>query len=98
MWDRCTNPDAWNWKYYGGRGVEVCERWESFEAFLADMGERPEGLTLDRTDPEGDYEKTNCRWATWSEQQANKRRPDANAHTFAYYLDHNERESRKKGL
>lgn len=99
MIDRCVNPNAWNYHYYGGRGVEVCARWlESFENFLVDMGERPDGLTLDRVDVEGHYKKSNCKWATWSEQQANKRRPDASADTFAYYLDHNEAESRKKGL
>jgi len=100
MIDRCTNPNAWNYKYYGGRGVEVCERWlESFENFLTDVGERPEGLTLDRIDVEGDYEPENCKWATWSEQQENKRQPDdPSADTFLYYLEHNEEESRKKGL
>ena len=99
MIDRCTNPNAWNYKYYGQRGITVCERWlESFENFLADMGERPKDLTLDRIDVEKGYEKTNCKWATWSEQQANKRRPDANADTFAYYLEHNETEARRKGL
>lgn len=98
MWDRCTNPNAWNWKYYGGRGVLICARWGSFEAFLEDMKERPEGLTLDRVDVNGEYEKSNCRWATWTEQQTNKRRPEASADTFAYYLEHNENESRAKGL
>lgn len=98
MWDRCTNPGVWNYKYYGGRGITVCERWESFENFQTDMGERPAGLTLDRIDVNGPYEKANCQWADWSEQQANKQRPNASADTFAYHLDHAERESRKKGL
>jgi hypothetical protein len=60
-------------KASGYEHVSVCERWQSFENFLADMGERPEGLTLDRIDPEGNYEMSNCRWATKSEQAYNRR-------------------------
>lgn len=73
MIERCTNPNARQWEWYGGRGVTVCDRWRSFENFLADMGERPEGRTLDRVDVNGNYEPGNCRWATWPEQCANKR-------------------------
>lgn len=74
MIQRCTNANAPGYKHYGGRGITVCERWLKFENFLADMGERPEGLTLDRIDNDGNYEPGNCRWATCEQQNANRRR------------------------
>ncbi|MGB0091706.1 MAG: hypothetical protein WBP81_04135 [Solirubrobacteraceae bacterium] len=73
MLQRCTNGAHWAYKHYGGRGITVCDRWLVFERFLADMGERPEGRTLDRVNPDGDYEPSNCRWATSKEQRANQR-------------------------
>jgi|SRR5690625_1776142 len=70
---RCYSKTNKNYKWYGGRGIYVCDRWlRSFESFVADMGERPAGHTLDRIDPSGPYAPWNCRWATHIQQQNNK--------------------------
>ena len=74
MKQRCLNPNNSAYAYYGGRGITVCERWiHSFADFLADMGERPEGTTLDREDSNGDYSPDNCVWSTKRTQQHNRR-------------------------
>lgn len=71
---RCHNMQSWAWKWYGGRGIKVCERWDDPAVFLADMGPRPtQEHTIDRIDCDGDYEPGNCRWATMLEQCRNKR-------------------------
>jgi len=70
---RCNKKQNRAYKNYGGRGISYDPRWEKFDAFLSDMGEPPDGLTLDRIDNNGDYCKDNCRWATWEQQQRNRR-------------------------
>jgi len=74
MVQRCTNTNHKDWNNYGGRGIVVCDRWlQSFENFIEDVGERPNGCTLDRINRDGPYCKENCRWATASLQNKNKR-------------------------
>lgn len=72
MVQRCTNPKAYKYPQYGGAGITVCDRWKGdYAAFLADMGERPKGMTIDRIDGTKGYYPGNCRWATPEEQSGN---------------------------
>lgn len=73
MISRCRIPSATSYENYGGRGIKVCDRWLRFEDFLADMGEPALGQSIERNDGDGNYEPSNCRWATRVEQNRNQR-------------------------
>lgn len=73
MRQRCNNPNSTQWKWYGGRGIKICPEWDDYIVFLKDMGERPEGKTIDRINSDGDYSKGNCKWSTAKEQAVTNR-------------------------
>lgn len=72
MKDRCLNPAGQDYRYYGARGIKIDPNWLTYDGFVSDMGVRPDGLTLDREDSDGDYSVSNCRWATREEQSRNR--------------------------
>jgi hypothetical protein len=93
MKNRCDNSNYAEFEFYGGRGITVCDRWNAFENFLKDMGERPVGTSLDRIDVNGNYEPKNCRWVTPKEQARNTRRNvivtiDGQSKTVAEWAEH----------
>lgn len=73
MKSRCLNPEHKVFSYYGGRGIAVCDKWLHFMGFYEDMGDKPEGLTLDRINNDKGYSKENCKWSTRKEQLLNRR-------------------------
>lgn len=78
MHQRCNNIDSQHYQYYGGRGITICQEWHSFKLFYSDMGDAPKGHVIDRIDPNGNYEKDNCRWVTRSESSYNTRKQKNN--------------------
>jgi hypothetical protein len=74
MRQRCNSPTYHAYYLYGGRGISVCARWDNFQNFRSDMGDRPSGLTLDRINNDGNYEPGNCKWSTLAEQAKNRRK------------------------
>jgi hypothetical protein len=101
MIQRCENPKNSHYTYYGGRGIYVCNRWQGldgFKNFLQDMGERPEGMTLDRINNDGPYELSNCRWADKETQMLNRRRSTYYDRGSRESICHPDRAHKSKGM
>ncbi len=88
MRKRCANPNDKRFLTYGARGIRVCDRWHSFENFLADMGEKPDGSSIDRIDNDGNYEPGNCRWVLTREEQMRNRTSTVLCETSASLIRH----------
>lgn len=73
MLGRCNRPHNASYERYGGRGIQVCDRWKTFENFFADMSEKPKGCVIDRKDNDGNYEPSNCKWSTFAESSRNRK-------------------------
>jgi hypothetical protein len=86
MRQRCFNPCSPAYHYYGGRGITVCDRWEDFFNFYKDMGDRPEGYSLERIDNNCDYSPDNCKWATIKEQNLNRKVPGGRGYCWVKRL------------
>jgi len=84
---RCTNPSDVRYPDYGGRGIKICDEWRYFKNFLRDMGEAPEDKVIDRINNDGDYEKSNCRWASTRESARNTRHSVLDAETVVFIRD-----------
>jgi hypothetical protein len=84
MKSRCLNRNNKGYRYYGGRGISFCDKWKDYRSFLKDVGPKPEGKTLDRIDPDGQYEPGNVRWVTPEENHQNRRNSEKYSHLYAY--------------
>jgi hypothetical protein len=95
---RCLSPKEKCYRWYGGRGIKICDRWLIFENFLADMNPCPDGMTIDRIDPDGNYEPSNCRWVTPQENQKNRRCSARHRDKYIYILKEKLCDACKKNL
>jgi hypothetical protein len=95
MKSRCLNKNHTAYRWYGGKGVKVCDKWLTFDGFLEDMGERPEGTTLGRLGDKGNYEKSNCDWQTQEKQNETLKLPKGSEHYATKLTEHDVRVMRR---